>query len=209
MGGRARGSRCWRRALGLCGRPVRFCLRRSRCGPVSPAHGADGPVRIVAFGDSLTAGYGLPAAAAFPAKLEKALAAKGEAVEISNAGRLRRYRGGRARAPRLVGARGHRSRHPRARRQRHAARPRSAGDAQDPAGHHFAACRSGISRCCCAACWRRPIWAPTMCRRSTASIRICAAADHLSLYPFFLAGWSTTRGSSSATGCTRPPPAST
>jgi acyl-CoA thioesterase-1 len=53
---------------------------------VSSARGADGPVRIVALGDSLTAGFGLPAAAAFPAKLEKALNAKGEAVAISNAG---------------------------------------------------------------------------------------------------------------------------
>jgi acyl-CoA thioesterase I len=43
-------------------------------------------VRIVALGDSLTAGFGLPGAAAFPVKLEKALTAKGLAVEISNAG---------------------------------------------------------------------------------------------------------------------------
>ena len=62
---------------GVCGFSV---------GPVSPASGADGPVRIVAFGDSLTAGFGLPADAAFPVKLEKALNAKGPAVEISNAG---------------------------------------------------------------------------------------------------------------------------
>src|SRR3954468_3292242 len=47
---------------------------------------ADGPVRIVALGDSLTAGLGLPANAAFPARLEQALRAKGMAVEISNAG---------------------------------------------------------------------------------------------------------------------------
>ena len=44
------------------------------------------PVRIVAFGDSLTAGYRLPSADAFPVKLEKALRAKGIAVEIANAG---------------------------------------------------------------------------------------------------------------------------
>jgi acyl-CoA thioesterase-1 len=48
--------------------------------------GSDRPVRIVALGDSLTAGYGLPAQAAFPAKLERALKAKGYAVEIVNAG---------------------------------------------------------------------------------------------------------------------------
>lgn len=43
-------------------------------------------LKIVAFGDSLTAGYNLPASAAFPAQLEKALRAKGFDVEIVNAG---------------------------------------------------------------------------------------------------------------------------
>jgi acyl-CoA thioesterase-1 len=47
---------------------------------------ADAPVKIVALGDSLTAGSGLPGEAAFPARLERALMAKGYAVEISNAG---------------------------------------------------------------------------------------------------------------------------
>jgi acyl-CoA thioesterase-1 len=50
------------------------------------AEAADRPVRIVALGDSLTAGLGLPVNAAFPAKLEQALKAKGMAVEITNAG---------------------------------------------------------------------------------------------------------------------------
>jgi acyl-CoA thioesterase-1 len=50
------------------------------------APAADRPVRIVVLGDSLTAGLGLPADAAFPAKLEKALRAKGIAAEVSNAG---------------------------------------------------------------------------------------------------------------------------
>jgi len=54
--------------------------------PLSPAPCAEGPVRIVAFGDSLTAGFGLPADAAFPMRLQKALAARGLAVEIGNAG---------------------------------------------------------------------------------------------------------------------------
>lgn len=47
---------------------------------------ADQPVKIVALGDSLTAGYQLPASAAFPARLERALKAKGMAVDIANAG---------------------------------------------------------------------------------------------------------------------------
>ena len=56
-------------------------------GPLAgTAAGADRPVRIVALGDSLTAGLGLPANAAFPARLEQALNAKGMAVEITNAG---------------------------------------------------------------------------------------------------------------------------
>jgi acyl-CoA thioesterase I len=44
------------------------------------------PVSIVALGDSLTAGYGLPAPAAFPNVLEQALRAKGRNVSIQNAG---------------------------------------------------------------------------------------------------------------------------
>jgi acyl-CoA thioesterase I len=44
------------------------------------------PVKIVALGDSLTAGLGLPAAAAFPARLERALAQKGIVAEVVNAG---------------------------------------------------------------------------------------------------------------------------
>ena len=44
------------------------------------------PLRLVALGDSLTAGYGLPAEAAFPQALERALRARGHKVEIANAG---------------------------------------------------------------------------------------------------------------------------
>src|SRR5205823_3401463 len=54
--------------------------------PHASAAAADRPVRIVALGDSLTAGLGLAANEAFPARLEQALRAKGIAVEISNAG---------------------------------------------------------------------------------------------------------------------------
>jgi len=42
--------------------------------------------RILAFGDSLTAGLGLPASQAFPARLQALLAAEGLAVEVVNAG---------------------------------------------------------------------------------------------------------------------------
>lgn len=48
--------------------------------------GQDRPMRIAALGDSLTAGYGLPASAAFPARLQRALEARGRKVMIENAG---------------------------------------------------------------------------------------------------------------------------
>ena len=44
------------------------------------------PVRIIAFGDSLVAGYRLATAEAFPAQLDKALKAKGHSVEVIGAG---------------------------------------------------------------------------------------------------------------------------
>jgi len=44
------------------------------------------PVKIVAFGDSLTAGFGLRAEEAFPAQLEAALKKRGFDVQIANAG---------------------------------------------------------------------------------------------------------------------------
>ena len=43
-------------------------------------------LKLAALGDSLTAGWGLPADDAFPAKLARALAAKGHVVEILNFG---------------------------------------------------------------------------------------------------------------------------
>ncbi|HEX5667133.1 MAG TPA: arylesterase, partial [Hyphomicrobium sp.] len=47
---------------------------------------AKSPVKLVAFGDSLTAGYLLRPDESFPAQLSKALAAKGRAVDVTNAG---------------------------------------------------------------------------------------------------------------------------
>jgi acyl-CoA thioesterase-1 len=47
---------------------------------------ADTVVRLVALGDSLTAGFNLKAAEAFPAQLEAALKARGHRVEVVNAG---------------------------------------------------------------------------------------------------------------------------
>lgn len=48
-------------------------------GPASPKH-------VLAFGDSLTAGYGLAAEDSFAARLEQALLKQGYAVRVTNAG---------------------------------------------------------------------------------------------------------------------------
>ena len=52
----------------------------------SPAQGHLMPVKILAFGDSLMAGYQLPDAAAFPSVLQKALRAQGKNVAVVNGG---------------------------------------------------------------------------------------------------------------------------
>jgi acyl-CoA thioesterase-1 len=59
-----------------------FCVLTS----AGVANATDKPVRVVVLGDSLTAGFGLPVEDAFPAKLSRALSAKGIAVSIANAG---------------------------------------------------------------------------------------------------------------------------
>jgi acyl-CoA thioesterase I len=52
--------------------------------PVAMA--AEEPVRIVALGDSLTAGFGLAPGQSFPEQLEQALRKRGHNVEVANAG---------------------------------------------------------------------------------------------------------------------------
>jgi acyl-CoA thioesterase-1 len=53
---------------------------------LSQAPAAAEPVTLLALGDSLTAGYGLDPAAAYPVKLEQALKARGHDVVVINAG---------------------------------------------------------------------------------------------------------------------------
>jgi len=55
-------------------------------GPALAGGPAAMPVKMVVLGDSLSAGLGLPAPAAFPAKLQKALNDKGIGVDMTNAG---------------------------------------------------------------------------------------------------------------------------
>ena len=52
----------------------------------SPAASPAKPIKMVVLGDSLSAGLGLSASAAFPARLQKALEAKGIKVDMVNAG---------------------------------------------------------------------------------------------------------------------------
>jgi acyl-CoA thioesterase-1 len=52
----------------------------------APAASPAKPVKMVVLGDSLSAGLGLPASAAFPARLQKALGDKGIKVNMINAG---------------------------------------------------------------------------------------------------------------------------
>jgi len=47
---------------------------------------AEQPIRILALGDSLTQGFGLPLGSDFPAQLERALKARGHDVAVINAG---------------------------------------------------------------------------------------------------------------------------
>ena len=62
------------------------------CAAATPALGQSAapadtrPVKLVALGDSLTAGLGLPVDATFTARLEQALRGKGLAVDVANAG---------------------------------------------------------------------------------------------------------------------------
>jgi acyl-CoA thioesterase-1 len=52
----------------------------------SPPARAAGPTRILAFGDSLTSGYGLAEEDSFPAQLERALTAARQNVKLINGG---------------------------------------------------------------------------------------------------------------------------
>lgn len=79
----------------LPGHMVRFARLVNALGAVlmllvaTPARAQDPsarPIRIVAFGDSLTAGFGLKPDEAFPVQLERLLKQRGHAIEIVNAG---------------------------------------------------------------------------------------------------------------------------
>src|SRR3979409_752722 len=52
----------------------------------TPSAGAAKPIKMVVLGDSLSAGLGLSASAAFPARLQKSLKSNGIMVDMINAG---------------------------------------------------------------------------------------------------------------------------
>ena len=71
--------------LAACG-ASRGPARTSGASPASPAAPNETLPKIVAFGDSLTAGYGLQPAESYPALLQKLIDADGFKYEVVNAG---------------------------------------------------------------------------------------------------------------------------
>jgi acyl-CoA thioesterase-1 len=77
----------WRRSLGLSvGLALTGAAAVAPTAPGPAGAASMAPVQLVVLGDSLSAGYGLKAAAAFPAELQKALADDGRTVTVVNAG---------------------------------------------------------------------------------------------------------------------------
>lgn len=62
------------------------CMAAASAAPEADAPEKNVPVKLVVLGDSISAGFGLPAAAALPARLAAALKQRGLAAEVTNAG---------------------------------------------------------------------------------------------------------------------------
>ena len=75
----------WRRALVQIAGAAVCSVALIAATPV-PSANAEPPIKIVALGDSLTAGYGLPEKDGFASRLQAALTTKGIAADIENAG---------------------------------------------------------------------------------------------------------------------------
>ncbi len=87
-----RPSRSYGNRGGLVQRIAGRCWSLAMCLVPALARAADRPVRIVALGDSLTAGYGLPDDDAFPAKLQARAEGQGHRRRRRQRRRLRRHR---------------------------------------------------------------------------------------------------------------------
>ncbi len=73
--------------LGFCKATLALsCAATVSALTIFSAGAEEAPLRILALGDSLTQGYGLPKGAEFPAKLEEALRAEGLDIDVINAG---------------------------------------------------------------------------------------------------------------------------
>ena len=171
------------RAAALC--CVLLAARRGYRASRRPS--GDRPSRSWRSAIRLTAGFGLPRSDGFVPRLQAALSAKGLAAELDNAGVSGDTARGGTRAARLVGAAGHRRRDPRARRQRHAARNRSAGDLhgarRDSAAAEPTPYRRSLVRHAGHAQPRR-----RLCALLRAIYPELAAKYGVLLYPFFLDG---------------------
>lgn len=75
-----------RRAVRAAAVLMAATLAAAIAGSAGTSGAAERGLTIVALGDSLTAGYGLPGEQAFPRQLQRALKAKGVSVNIVNAG---------------------------------------------------------------------------------------------------------------------------
>ena len=81
QGGRPLGYRAFTRVLKHWIAPIVVSF-----GVAAPAAAAGTDIRLMILGDSLTAGYGLPAADAFPVQLQAALKKRGIDAKVINAG---------------------------------------------------------------------------------------------------------------------------
>ena len=151
------------------------------------------PIKIVGFGDSLMAGYGLDAGESFPEKLEAALRDKGHDVVIANAGvsgdttsgGLSRLDWSVPDGTQLVIL-------------ELGANDMLRGIAPDITeknldAHDRAAEGSAASPCCSPACAPRPISGPTIQAAFDAIYPRLAEKYGVALYPFFLDGVAADR----------------
>ena len=173
-----------------------------------PASAAERTIKVVALGDSLTAGYQLHGQRGVPGAARKGAQGQGARGRGRQRRRVRRHQLRRARPARLVGAGRHRCGDPRARRQRHAARHRSQdharGAGRDRPPPEGAPHRGAVVR----DAGRAESRAGLSCGRSTRSIRSSPRRTSCcSIRSSWTASWAIP-SSTSATACIRPAKAS-
>ena len=133
------------------------------------------PLEVVAFGDSLSAGYGVGPGKSFPEQLQAALRRQGLLGHRRQCRRFRRHLDRGSCPARLVGGRRRRPRHRRARRQRCAPRRSPAGSATRTSTPSCSVRRRELPMLL-PACSRRRTWAGTTPPPSTGSMRVLRPA---------------------------------